>query len=292
MICNRMKRRLLFVISQVFFLMAISSFSVLAQSNQTQDYCSTPVLGRLKSHQIAPGETLETIAQTYNLLPESIISVNPSLQAGQLTIGQEILIPPFNGIRVEVPPGGTWKDLEAAYGIRADVLFEVNGCQTTPTVVFIPGVSWSGEQFNSQNQYTGLSGYPLPTVAKVGLSFGWQINSQTQENTFHSGIDLLAEVGTQVLAVEGGVVVFAGVEGNYGNLIIINHPQGQQTRYAQLQNIQVEVGQEVNTGDIIGTVGVTGLPDIPQPHLHFEVRYNTPVGWVAQEPKIHLQFKR
>ncbi len=44
----------------------------------------------------------------------------------------------------------------------------------------------------------------------------------------------------------------------------------------------------MQTGDILGNVGVTGQPDIPEPHLHFEVRYQLPVGWVAQDPLIHL----
>jgi murein DD-endopeptidase MepM/ murein hydrolase activator NlpD len=90
---------------------------------------------------------------------------------------------------------------------------------------------------------------------------------------------------------DSGTVAFVGQEGNYGYLVVINHPRGRQTRYAHLGKIQVQIGQVVKTGDVLGTVGATGKPDLNIPHLHFEVRYQSPVGWVAQDPLIHLQAK-
>jgi murein DD-endopeptidase MepM/ murein hydrolase activator NlpD len=258
--------------------------------NPEEYSCNPPVLSRLQRHRIKPGETIPTIAQEYNLLPETIIRLNPSLEKDSLPVGTEILIPPFNGIRFEVPAGATWKDLEAAYGVRADVLFELNGCAKVPDVVFIPGVSWSPKESRVDN-YTGLSGYPLPAIAQIGLSYGWQNSSTGSQKLFHSGIDLLANPGTPVLAAEGGRVAFVGNEGQYGNLIIIDHGQGRQTRYAHLSRVQVSINQQVNSGDVIGAVGSSGRPDLPQPHLHFEVRYQLSVGWVAQDPEIHLKVK-
>ncbi|MGK7878415.1 MAG: LysM peptidoglycan-binding domain-containing M23 family metallopeptidase [Xenococcaceae cyanobacterium] len=258
--------------------------------NNEELACPPPVLSRLQRHQIAPGETIESIAAQYNLLPETLIRLNGALQRGSAPVGAEILIPPFNGIRLEVPAGATWQDLEAAYGVRVDVLFEINGCQKIPTVVFIPGVAWSPRR-GSVDNYTGLSGYPLPSIAKVGLNYGWQANPTNQQRMFHSGIDLLAEPGTPVLSAEAGIVAFVGKEGNYGNLVVVNHEGGRQTRYAHLGTIQVAIGQQVKIGDILGTVGYTGRPDLEVPHLHFEVRYNSPVGWVAQDPELHLKVK-
>ena len=80
-----------------------------------------------------------------------------------------------------------------------------------------------------------------------------------------------------------------GQQDNYGNLVVVNHPGGKQTRYAHLDTIQVVIGQQVNSGEVLGTVGTTGRPDLDTPHLHFEVRDNSPLGWVAQDPVIHLQ---
>jgi len=256
-----------------------------------ENACPPPALSRLRSHQISAGETVESIASQYNLIPATLVGLNPSLKGGSMPIGSTILIPPFNGIRVQTPAGANWKDLAEAYGVRADILFEVNGCQQQPRQVFIPGVHFSRGERPVRENYTGFPGYPLPSVSSVALGYGWQQNSNSQQSKFHSGIDLLADPGTSVLSVEAGTVAFAGQQGNYGNLVVINHQGGRQTRYAHLGSISVIVGQRVQVEDFLGTVGSTGRPDLEQPHLHFEVRQDSPLGWVAQDPKLHLQAK-
>jgi murein DD-endopeptidase MepM/ murein hydrolase activator NlpD len=259
------------------------------RSNPTTPICPPPVLSRLKRHKILTGQTLQSIAQQYNLIPETLVRLNPNLQQKTFPIGREILIPPFNGIRITAPKGATWLDLGEAYGVRADVLFELNGCVKMPTVAFIPGTNWSSNA--RKKDYLGLSGYPLPSVAPIGLKYGWQQNTIAQQRLFHSGIDLLADVGTPVLAAEAGEVIYVGQEGPYGILIVIEHPGDRQTRYAHLSRVSVAMGRSVKAGDEIGTVGTTGQPDIPTPHLHFEVRTKLSIGWVAQDPEIHFRFQ-
>lgn len=261
--------------------------SVSAQFMSGEESCPEPVLSRLESHEIAPGETVKSIAEQYNLLPETIVRLNPSLQQETVPVGTEILIPPFNGVRVEVPPDTTWEDLEQAYGVRADVLFELNGCTAQPKVVFLPGVSWEERDKDSVYTYRGLSHYPLPETAPIGQNYGWYTDPKTEQRRLHSGIDLVADVGTSVLAAEAGEVTFAGEHPKYGNLVIILH-DGKQTRYGYLEKITVEENQSVAAGENIGTVGTSGQPNGEQSHLHFQVRYQTPQGWVAQDPAIHL----
>jgi murein DD-endopeptidase MepM/ murein hydrolase activator NlpD len=258
-------------------------------ANKQNSTCPPPILSRLQRHRIASGETIETIASKYNLRPATLVRLNSVLKGGSAPVGKEILIPPIDGIRVEAPANSTWQDLEGAYGVRADVLFELNGCQPKPKIAFIPGANWSESNRPSTTfTYTGLAGYPLPSPAEIGLAYGWYEDA-TGNNTFHSGIDLLASVGTNVLTVDVGTVAYAGQQGNYGYLVVVNHSGGRQTRYAHLASIKVKDGQKVKTGDILGTVGITGRPDISKPHLHFEVRYSSPFGWVAQDPAIHLK---
>lgn len=257
------------------------------ESNPEGLSCQPPILSRLQRHKIAPGETLATIAQKHNLLPETLIRLNPVLQGGT-PVGKEILIPPFNGVRLEVPAGATWQDLENAYGISADILFEINGCQKTPKTVFIPGVSWTSRENAKKTNYTGLKNYPISQHAQIGLRYGWQKNPNSGQTLFHSGIDILAAPNTPVLAADDGAIAFVGQEETYGNLIVISHGQDRQTRYAHLSTVRVKIGQQVKAGDTIGTVGATGKPDLNASHLHFEVRYRSPVGWVAQDPLLHL----
>ncbi|TVQ53508.1 MAG: M23 family metallopeptidase, partial [Spirulina sp. DLM2.Bin59] len=255
---------------------------------QTDPLCLPPVLERLQTHRTQPGETLASVAQRYRLLPQTLMNFNQNLGPGPLATGQQLRIPPFNGFSVTVPPGATWQDLAAAYGTRADLLFEVNGCVAPGRSAFIPGQRGSDLE-NPLETYMGLPFYPLPQRATVGLPYGWyEAMPGAEQPTFHSGVDLLAPVGTTVLAADGGVVVFAGQEGAYGNVVILNHGQGRQTRYAHLAEIWVTAGQTVRGGEAIATVGQTGRPDIPQPHLHFEVRQEAPIGWVAQAPLSHI----
>ncbi|MGB5960159.1 MAG: M23 family metallopeptidase [Coleofasciculaceae cyanobacterium] len=253
--------------------------------------CQAPLLSRLTRHKVAAGETVASIANKYNLIPATVLGLNPSLKSGKMPLGSEILIPPFNGIRVAVPKGSNWQDVAAAYGMRADILYELNGCQKQPQQVFVPGVSWTTQANARQDTFSGFAGYPMPATATVGLSYGWHQNPNTGQAIFHSGVDLLAKVGTPVLAVEAGTVAFAGTQGSYGNLIVINHEGGRQTRYAHLQDLSVAAGNAVKAGDKIGTVGVTGKPDVDQAHLHFEVRYFSSQGWVAQDPVPNLKAK-
>ncbi|MBW4653940.1 MAG: M23 family metallopeptidase [Kaiparowitsia implicata GSE-PSE-MK54-09C] len=254
-------------------------------AQRNDDLCLAPALSRLQRHRIAPGETLVSLAQRYELIPATLMGFNPSLRGGAAPVGTEILIPPYNGIRAEVPAGSTWQDVAERYGVRADVLFEVNGCQPSPRVVFVPGVNWSPEGGSPTVQPVAesvLSGYPLAEPASVLLGYGWQLNPAVGQVVFHSGVDLEADAGAAVLAVGNGTVAFVGSQGNYGNLIVINHAQGAQTRYAQLERMEAQVGQVVQRGDRLGTVGSSG--DATTPHLHFEVRANSDLGWVAQNP--------
>lgn len=248
--------------------------------------CPKPALSRLIRHKVAAGETLQSIAQQYKLIPATLIGMNPGLHNSNTPVGREILVPPYNGIRVQVQPGQTLQQVAKNYNIRPDVLFEINGCQTAPKVVFIPGVNWSPKR---PDAVAVLAGYPLPSAATIALGYGWQLNSATGKVVFHSGVDLIAPVGTSVKSVGAGTVAFAGKQGIYGNLVVVNHQGGKQSRYAQIESIKVKVGQKVKQGDLLGTVGTTGTPSSTQPHLHFEMRYSSDLGWVAEDPNSYLK---
>jgi murein DD-endopeptidase MepM/ murein hydrolase activator NlpD len=260
--------------------------------------CPTPALARVVRHRVAAGETVQSIAQQYNLIPATLMGLNPALRGGKAAIGSEILVPPGNGIRVEVPPGQTLRDLAKTYRVRADLLFEVNGCQKNPRVVFVPGVNWSpvgaASQAIASDASQILASYPLPSAPSESamlMGYGYTVQAGATQSTFHSGVDLAAVVDMAVLAAGNGTVAFAGAQGAYGNLVVVNHAEGLQTRYAQLGTIQVKVGQVVKVGQPLGTVGQSGRPSSVEPHLHFEVRSRSNLGWVAENPSAFL-FRR
>lgn len=114
-------------------------------------------------------------------------------------------------------------------------------------------------------------------------SFGAERNGRR----LHNGIDLLADIGTPVMAARSGTVVSAQRNHGMGNYVIIKHHAGLSTIYGHLQQILVKKGQHVRQGHIIGTVGKTGnaaFKDI-LPHLHFEVRKEG----LAQDPLDYLE---
>ena len=88
----------------------------------------------------------------------------------------------------------------------------------------------------------------------------------------HFGVDYAAPAGTPVSTVGDGAVIFAGRKGPNGNLVIVRHPNGYTTSYGHLGRIAkgIRRGTEVRQGDVIGTVGATGLAT--GPHLDFRIR--------------------
>jgi len=89
---------------------------------------------------------------------------------------------------------------------------------------------------------------------------------------FHTGQDIEAPMGTSVIAGARGQVSFVGWQNGYGQLVVIDHGGGLSTRYGHLSHIDVDLGQSVSRGQLIGKVGSTGRST--GPHLHYEVRIN------------------
>jgi murein DD-endopeptidase MepM/ murein hydrolase activator NlpD len=111
---------------------------------------------------------------------------------------------------------------------------------------------------------------PLSQSTVVTSKFGGRADPIESDKRFHAGVDLRAATGTPALAAQAGVVTRAGTAGNYGNLVVVDHGNGLQTRYGHLSRIDVKPGDKVAAGQEVGEVGATGRTT--GPHLHFEVR--------------------
>jgi len=94
----------------------------------------------------------------------------------------------------------------------------------------------------------------------------------TGERDFHAGLDIAADRGSQVFSTADGTVIQASYESGYGNLVVVDHGYGLQTRYGHLSAYRVSVGAHVRRGDLVGLVGSTGRST--GSHLHYEVRVN------------------
>ncbi len=116
-----------------------------------------------------------------------------------------------------------------------------------------------------------------PVEGPITAAFGERIDPFNGEGAFHSGIDIGATIGQQIIAPADAVVVFADVMGGYGRAVVLDHGHGISTRYGHLGSFACISGQHVHRGDTIGYVGESGRST--GPHLHYEVRINdTPVN--------------
>ena len=114
--------------------------------------------------------------------------------------------------------------------------------------------------------------------SRVTSGFSMRFHPILQKWRAHLGTDFAAPTGTPARTVGDGVVSFAGIQGGYGNVVIIKHRNDHETLYAHLSKINVRVGQKVSQSETIGLVGSTGWST--GPHLHFEFR----VDGVHQDP--------
>jgi murein DD-endopeptidase MepM/ murein hydrolase activator NlpD len=109
----------------------------------------------------------------------------------------------------------------------------------------------------------------------------------TGDKDFHQGLDISADQGSQVYATADGVVTHAAAEGGYGNLIVLDHGYGLETRYGHLSRYNVRPGDRVKRGDVVGFVGSTGRAT--GSHLHYEVRVN---GRLLNPLQLLLNYRR
>ncbi len=121
---------------------------------------------------------------------------------------------------------------------------------------------------------------------RVTSGFGERRDPIDGSTKMHDGLDLGLPSGAAVRAERAGVVSFAGERGGYGDVVIIDHGAGLETRYAHCSSLGVKPGDRVGEGAVIATVGSTGRST--GPHLHIEVRQDG----VAVDPENFVRENR
>ena len=119
---------------------------------------------------------------------------------------------------------------------------------------------------------TGSMIWPCPSCHSISSEFGWRIHPIYGTSKFHSGVDIGASYGSEIIAADSGTVITAGWVSGYGNCVVISHGGGVTTLYGHMSSIACSVGQGVAQGQVIGYVGSTG--NSTGPHLHWEVAVN------------------
>jgi murein DD-endopeptidase MepM/ murein hydrolase activator NlpD len=111
-----------------------------------------------------------------------------------------------------------------------------------------------------------------PAHGWLSSGMGSRVDPIKGGHDFHPGLDISADHGSAVYATADGTVRHASREGGYGNLVVVDHGYGLETRYGHLSRFHVRSGETVKRGQILGLVGSTGRST--GSHLHYEVRVN------------------
>jgi len=124
-------------------------------------------------------------------------------------------------------------------------------------------------RFNPSLASKNVFVYPV-MGPRLSSDFGVRAHPIMKVTRHHHGVDLAAPVGSLIRSIAGGQVIYADPHGGYGRFIVVRHANGLSSHYGHCERVHVRIGQKVNAGDILGTVGSSGRST--GPHLHFEVR--------------------
>ena len=231
-------------------------------------------------------DTLMAIAKMFNVSVNTILWANDMKKGDKLIVDDVLFILPISGLEHTVTKGQTLQSIAKLYKVDINDIAFYNGIAQTAKLavgdkLMIPG----GEMFDEggdkpasnlgsavtkdRNYYDthpiqNLAGYfinPVPTGHKT----------QGLHGPGNRGIDIGAPKGTPIYASASGTVLIAraGWNGGYGNMVIVQHPNGTKTLYAHMSKLGTHTGDQVSQGEIIGYVGSTGRST--GPHIHFEV---------------------
>jgi len=265
-------------------------------------------------HVVRPGETVWTIAQQHGLPPDRIVSANRLRNPDRLQIGDRLAVPAIarreasragresaassqtemNSSQEEthvIRPGETLWGVARSHGTTVGALASLNRLSDADRLqpgqkILLRGVAGG----TSSNRPTT----PTAPAAASRLRLQWRWPSRgviTSRFGFrgrghHHGIDIAAPVGTPIFAVRDGSVRFAGRQGGYGLLVILDHGDGLTTWYGHASRLLVAAGDSVRQDQTIALVGATGV--VTGPNVHFEVRRNN----VPLDPLAFLQRRR
>ena len=260
---------------------------------------------------VQKGDTVSGIADRYGLQPKTIFAANYEIlqdNPENLQPDQQLRILPVDGVYWEWLGGIPFGEWAAYFKVKPQDIISYpanhldpaavgdpeNATIKTSTFLIIPGGEY---QYHTPGQLPLGITRSNPASAQVAGSgacapvTGGAIGTGTfifptdrhylsgydySPKTNHLAIDLAAELGDNVYASDGGVVVYAGSNSyGYGNMIMVDHGTGFQTLYAHLSAIFVQCGFNVTQAQVIGSAGSTGHSS--GAHLHFEVRTSSAV---------------
>lgn len=277
----------------------LKPYTSLGQSSGTNSSLATRT--EIIEYTVQIGDTISSIANRFGLTVNTVLWANNLSAYSLIRPGDTLSILPFSGLLYSVKSGDTISKIASTYGITSESIASQNKLSENTGLkigqkLILPGAkkiisSTIASRPSNNSSYTGVSAIKdlvkAPPATSSSGSMVWPAVGHRITQYFswrHNGIDIGNKVGTAIYAADAGTVEISatGWNGGYGNTILINHGGGKKTRYGHLTKLYVKVGDKVEKGENIGTMGSTGRST--GPHLHFEVvingtRYN-PLNYV------------
>lgn len=257
----------------------------------------------ITKYTIVSGDTLFGIAEKFGLQPQSLLWSNRHILGDNpenIFPGVEILIPPIDGAIYQWNTGDGLNGVSKFYNVTPDVILDwpsnnldrnTIGDLSLPnipagTFIFIPGgvgefTDWLPKYTRDKPATSSISGSACGVITSGYIGYGTFVWPTTETylsgydydpSTNHRAIDIAGAIGNPIYAADAGVIVYSNWNKNgYGNLIVIDHGNGWQSVYAHLDTFAKYCGENVDQGEMIGTMGSTG--NSTGPHLHFELRH-------------------
>ena len=252
------------------------------------------------TYTVEAGDVWSVIAQDHNLTNDELLHLNPGYDIDRLSIGDELTISnavPYLTVRAtqmeyyvaEIPyeieyvddntmwEGDTRIITKGQYGAADTVarvtyegLEEIERNIESQTVTTQPVTEVQARGTMERPSWAPTGSFRWPTSGNITSKYGYR--SIFGGRSFHGGIDIANSYGTDIVAADGGEVIYAGWMSGYGYLVQIDHQNGYVTYYGHNSSLLVSVGDKVFKGQHIAEMGSTGRST--GNHCHFEVRLN------------------
>jgi murein DD-endopeptidase MepM/ murein hydrolase activator NlpD len=249
---------------------------------------------KIITYKVEKGDTISTIARKFGI-DEDTIKWENGLTGDNLGIGDELRILPVAGMSHKVLSGDTVFSIAKKYDTEAQKIvdFPFNDFANPQTFSLVAGQTLivpDGvkplEIPRSPRRQVFVAQGPVQAVPSSGVT--WPVRGVVSQfaTWYHMALDILAPVGTPIVAANSGTVskvVTGGWDGGYGINLYVDDGNGTVTHYAHMSGINASVGQSVVAGrTVVGWVGMTGRTT--GPHVHFEVIRNgslvNPMGYL------------
>ena len=249
---------------------------------------------------VRKGDTVAAISKMFDVSVNTILAANDLKKGTKLVEGDVLFILPVSGVEHTIKKGQTLKGIAKLYKVGQNDIALYNGITEDTSLnvgdkLMIPGADMNDE--GGDKPAPNLSTAPsrdkkyyeaLPQLKNLVDYFINPVPTGHKTQGLHGpgkrGIDIGAPKGTPIYAAASGTVSLAhtGWSGGYGNMVILEHPNGTKTLYGHMTKIITYTGAHVEQGEVIGLVGSTGRST--GPHLHFEV-------FSARNPGVDYSWK-